>query len=75
MAQYFECRINKKNTPSDFFFDDFAHWIMFFGGRINLSISKYSFIDEIKKKIWRGKNIFEKYDMIRNKFLFKFYNI
>jgi len=22
----FECRINKKRTPSDCFFGDFAHW-------------------------------------------------
>jgi len=28
MALYFECRINK-NTPSDRFFGDFAHWAMY----------------------------------------------
>jgi len=27
MALYFECRINKKRTPSDCFFSDFAHWV------------------------------------------------
>jgi len=26
MALYFECRINKKRTPSDCFFGDFAQW-------------------------------------------------
>jgi len=23
---YFECQINKKRTPSDYFFGDFTHW-------------------------------------------------
>jgi len=26
MALYFECRMNKKHTPSDCFFGDFSHW-------------------------------------------------
>jgi len=26
MALYIECRINKKRTPADCFFGDFAHW-------------------------------------------------
>jgi len=26
IALYFECRINKKASPSDCFFADFAHW-------------------------------------------------
>jgi len=29
MALYFECQIqiNKKRTPSDYFFGDFTHWL------------------------------------------------
>jgi len=28
---YFECRINKKRTPSDRLFGEFAHWVCVFG--------------------------------------------
>jgi len=43
LTTYFECRINKKSTPSDCFFDDFAHW----DGK---SYTLRSFRDKLKLK-------------------------